>query len=198
MSARKSWRILPTPWWCESEPPEARISSRAACSSCRVRRDRVGHALGVEAEVEVDAHAGLVGLRDAAGEEQLPRQTALAVLALAARLHTLVEPQRLAPRHAGLEALGDGPVLEGQVADVRDAEGELVAALAVGRATLHAAVLLGNAIERALLERHLLARALEDDGGDGELKGIEALHLGHHELLDGSPWSWPRGPSWPA
>ena len=55
---RKRWRSLPTPWWCESEPPLRRISSRAARSSSAYTSLAFSTPRVVEGEVEVDADAG--------------------------------------------------------------------------------------------------------------------------------------------
>ena len=85
----------------------------------------------LEAEVDVDAGARVVDLRDSAREEGLARDSALLALVLDALLDVLAQLRHVLPGHRQLERLREEAVLEPEVAQVGDRERQEVAALSV-------------------------------------------------------------------
>src|ERR1051326_1030415 len=148
-----------------------------------VRFGGVLHALVVEAEIEVHADPGLVDLRHPAGDERPARQSAGRVLEIEPPLDPLAERQRLAPGDRGLERLAQDVVLHHEVADVGDAEGELVAPPPVFRAGAQAAVPPRDAADRRLLLRRLAPGALVEQRAGHHPLRLEPLEPGHDELL---------------
>ena len=135
--ARKCSRSLPTPWWCESEPPRAQDLVARCALELGEHLARALDALVVEAEVEVDADAGRrrAASRAAMTNGRAGQAERAACSSPTPVLHVLAQTSwHAAPRHRRLEGLGDDAVVDHEVADVGDGEGELVAALAVARA----------------------------------------------------------------
>ncbi len=164
----------------------ARAQDLVPRGALELRIDLAGplDALVVDREVEVNADPGRVHLGDAAGDEGNAGEAAAGVLLAHAALHVLAQRDGLAPGHRGLERFAQDPVLHHEVADVGDAEGELVAALAVLPARLHAAVGRRQPVDAALLRGHLLLAALEEQRARHHAIRVEAAQLQHVELLE--------------
>ena len=71
-----------------------------------------------------------------------------------------------------------------EVADVRDAKRQRIAARTVLAARRHAPVFLGQTVKQFLLLGDLALGAFEDQRARRHLLGVEALDLGHEQLLE--------------
>ena len=146
----------------------------------------VGNALAVEGEVKVNANTRVVELGNAAGNEGAARQLARAVFGADAALHALADGKRLAPRRRGLEGFRQNVVAHDEIADVGDAEGELVAAPAVLFARAHAAMPPRNAQGGAALAAHLAAPALKKQRAGRHALRIKTAQAGDIKALGGA------------
>src|SRR5215469_13487778 len=79
------------------------------------------------------------------------------------------------------------------IADIRDPEGQLIAALTVRGAACEPTVATPQGVGGLLLRRHLLPRALEDQGTSRHAIQRETLHLRHVHALEAALELLPAG-----
>src|SRR5215475_1615341 len=157
-----------------------------ACRVFKFKIDflRVRHAFVRERKVEVDTDAGPIELRNAGRAHSLSRQPTADVFVSQTALDVVAKREGFTPGDGGLERFGDDVVRHQEIADVRNAEYQLISAPAVLTAGFHAAVSRRNAIDVAFLLPDFLAAAFEHERAYHHFVGIKSFDFQDEEFLD--------------